>query len=84
MDLIFFGIQGSGKGTLGKTVAAKYGMQIFETGAELRKLSQEDSDLGRKIKSIGTSARNDLEKITGQRIFLDLEVRINPRWVEQL
>ena len=39
---------------------------------------------GRKIKSIGTSARNDLEKITGQRIFLDLEVRINPRWVEQL
>jgi len=52
MDLIFFGIQGSGKGTLGKTVAAKYGMQIFETGAELRKLSQEDSDLGRKIKSI--------------------------------
>lgn len=52
MDLIFFGMQGSGKGTLGKTVAAKYGMQIFETGAELRKLSQEDSNLGRKIKSI--------------------------------
>ena len=52
MDLIFFGMQGSGKGTLGKAVAAKYGMQIFETGAELRKLSQEDSDLARKVKSI--------------------------------
>jgi len=39
---------------------------------------------GRKIKSIGTSARTDLEKITGQKIFLDLEVRVNTRWVEQL
>lgn len=52
MDLIFFGMQGAGKGTLGKSVAAKYGMQIFETGAELRKLASEDSELGRKVKSI--------------------------------
>jgi len=52
MDLIFFGMQGAGKGTLGKTVAENYGMQIFETGGELRKLAKEDSELGRKIKSI--------------------------------
>ncbi|MBL4694868.1 nucleoside monophosphate kinase [Candidatus Gracilibacteria bacterium] len=52
MDLIFFGMQGAGKGTIGKEVAKKYGMQIFETGGELRKLSQEDSELGKKIKSI--------------------------------
>lgn len=52
MDLIFFGMQGSGKGTLGRFIAARHGMQIFETGAELRKLSQEDSKLGHKIKSI--------------------------------
>lgn len=52
MDLIFFGMQGSGKGTLGKSVAERYGMQIFETGSELRKLSQEDSELGKKVKSI--------------------------------
>lgn len=52
MDLIFFGMQGSGKGTLGKAVAERYGMQIFETGSELRKLSNEDSELGRKVKSI--------------------------------
>lgn len=52
MDLIFFGMQGAGKGTLGKSVAEKYGMQIFETGAELRKLSQEDSELAHKVKSI--------------------------------
>ena len=52
MDLIFFGMQGSGKGTLGKSVAAKYGMKVFETGGELRKLAQEESELGKKIKSI--------------------------------
>ena len=52
MDFIFFGMQGAGKGTLGKQVAAKYGMKIFETGGELRRLAQEDSELGRKVKSI--------------------------------
>lgn len=52
MDLVLFGIQGSGKGTLGKLVAEKYGFEIFETGSELRKLSQEDSVLGKKVKSI--------------------------------
>lgn len=52
MDLIFFGMQGAGKGTLGKQVAQRYGMQFFETGGELRRLSQEDSELGQKIKSI--------------------------------
>lgn len=52
MDIVLFGIQGSGKGTLGKVIADKYGFQVFETGNELRKLSQEDSELGRKVKSI--------------------------------
>lgn len=52
MDLIFFGIQGAGKGTLGKTIAERYNLKTFETGGELRKLSQEDSELGKKIRSI--------------------------------
>jgi len=52
MDLILFGIQGSGKGTQAKKIAEKYHMEIFETGAELRKLSQEESELGLKVKSI--------------------------------
>lgn len=52
MDLIFFGMQGAGKGTLGKTIAERYGLKVFEMGNELRKLAQEDSDLGRKVKSI--------------------------------
>jgi len=52
MDLIFFGMQGAGKGTLGKAVAEKHGLKVFETGAELRRLAQEDSELGQKVKSI--------------------------------
>jgi adenylate kinase len=52
MDLVLFGIQGSGKGTLGKIIADKYGFEIFETGGQLRILAQEDSELGRKVKSI--------------------------------
>jgi adenylate kinase len=63
MDLIFFGMQGAGKGTLGKTIAAKFGLQIFETGGELRRLASEDSELGRKIKEIiesGNLVSNDV------------------------
>jgi adenylate kinase len=52
MDLVLFGIQGSGKGTQGKFIAEKYGFEIFETGGELRRLAKEDSELGRKVKEI--------------------------------
>ncbi len=52
MDLVLFGMQGSGKGTLGKFLAQKYNLEIFETGGELRKLAKEDSELGKKVKSI--------------------------------
>ncbi len=52
MDLVLFGMQGSGKGTQGKLISKEYNLQIFETGAALRKLAQEDSELGKKVKSI--------------------------------
>jgi adenylate kinase len=52
MDLVLFGMQGSGKGTQSKFIAERCGLQIFETGAELRRLGSEDSELGRKVKSI--------------------------------
>lgn len=52
MDLVLFGRQGSGKGTQGKIFAERYHLQPFVTGDELRKLSNQDSELGRKIKSI--------------------------------
>ena len=52
MDLVLFGMQGSGKGTQSKAIAEHCNLVIFETGAELRRLSTEDSDLARKVKAI--------------------------------
>lgn len=52
MDIVLFGIQGSGKGTLGKAITEKFGYRLFETGSELRKLSQDSSALAQKVKSI--------------------------------
>jgi len=57
MDLIFFGMQGAGKGTVGKEVAAKFNLKIFETGGALRVLAQEDSELGHKVKEIIEAGR---------------------------
>ncbi len=45
-------MQGAGKGTLGKAVAQEFNLEIFETGGELRKLANEDSELAKKVKSI--------------------------------
>ncbi len=52
MDYVLFGIQGSGKGTQGKILAAKIDAAYFETGGELRRLAAEPSPLGKKVKSI--------------------------------
>lgn len=51
MDLVLFGIQGSGKGTQAKKLAADLGYDIFEAGAELRAIATSDSALGRTVKS---------------------------------
>ncbi len=50
MDLVLFGIQGSGKGTQARLLAERYNMRIFEMGGELREYAKKDTDLGRKIK----------------------------------
>jgi adenylate kinase len=51
MDLVLFGIQGSGKGTQAKRLAAERGYTIFETGAELRKIAASGSELGNTVAS---------------------------------
>ncbi len=51
MDLVFFGIQGSGKGTQAKKLAAEFRYDIFEAGGELRKIAASDSELGKTVKS---------------------------------
>jgi adenylate kinase len=52
MDILLFGIQGSGKGTQGKVLADRYNMKIFEMGGQLRKIIESGSPLGLKIKGI--------------------------------
>ena len=51
MDLVLFGIQGSGKGTQAKKLAEEFGYSIFETGAGLRKIAKTKTPLGKTIKT---------------------------------
>lgn len=51
MDIILFGMQGSGKGTQGAFLIEKYGLNNFEMGAQLREMIASGSELGNKIKS---------------------------------
>ncbi|MFH1670472.1 MAG: nucleoside monophosphate kinase [Patescibacteria group bacterium] len=51
MDLVFFGIQGSGKGTQAKKFAAEFGFDIFEAGGELRKIKKSGTPLGDEVAS---------------------------------
>ncbi len=37
---------------------------------------------GQMIKAIGTAARHDLEEFLGRRVYLDLNVRLEPGWRE--
>jgi adenylate kinase len=51
MDLVLFGIQGSGKGTQAKKLAVEFGYDIFEAGGELRKIAASGTELGKTVKS---------------------------------
>ncbi len=51
MDLVLFGIQGSGKGTQAKRLAKEFNYDIFEAGGELRKIAASGSELGKTVKS---------------------------------
>lgn len=39
---------------------------------------------GKTVKSIGQSVRKELEIVTGEHIFIDLDVAVDPRWKERL
>jgi adenylate kinase len=51
MDLVIFGIQGSGKGTQAKRLCTEFGYTYFEAGGELRKIAASGSELGNTVKS---------------------------------
>lgn len=57
MDLVLFGMQGSGKGTQSQRIAEHCNLEVFETGGQLRRLAAEDSELGKKVKGIIESGR---------------------------
>lgn len=38
---------------------------------------------GRRIKEIGQAARKELEGVTGEKVFIDLQVTIDERWQER-
>src|SRR5690606_36485958 len=40
------------------------------------------SERGSKIKKIGTEARKEIEKFLGQKVFLELFVKVRPKWRE--
>lgn len=50
MDVVLFGIQGSGKGTQAKRLAADFGYEIFEAGGELRAIAASGTELGNTVK----------------------------------
>lgn len=50
MDLVFFGIQGSGKGTQAKRLVEEFGYYMFEAGGELRKIKASGTELGETVK----------------------------------
>ena len=58
MDLVLFGIQGSGKGTQGDLIEEKYGFPKISTGDLLRNAVRLETDLGKKTEA--TMARGEL------------------------
>lgn len=52
MDILLFGIQGSGKGTQARALSLALNIPIFEAGAELRKLATHDNEEGKTIREL--------------------------------
>lgn len=51
MDLLLFGIQGTGKGTQAKKLVEHFGFHHFEAGAALRAIIASGSELGKTVSS---------------------------------
>lgn len=67
MKIVLAWIQWSGKWTQWKILEKKYNFKIFDTGAHIREIAREDSEIGREIKDIIDAGNlvplNILEKV---------------------
>lgn len=52
MNILLFGIQGSGKSTVGKYLANKLGIPFISSGDIFRQLREQDSENGRVVKAL--------------------------------
>lgn len=50
MDIVLFGIQGSGKGTQARKLCSEFGYALFEAGGALRAIAATDTPLGKTVK----------------------------------
>jgi adenylate kinase len=67
MDLVFLGIQGSGKGTQAKRIAEQFGYHVFEMGGALRAMAASGTPLGDTVKSY-----IDVGNLVPQEIIMDV------------
>jgi len=52
LNIIILGPSGSGKGTQAKLLAKKFNLEYLESGAIFRKIAQQNTSLGKKVKRI--------------------------------
>ena len=74
-NLLIFGPQGSGKGTQAEILSKKFGIPAISAGAALRRIADEDSERGKKVKEYlnkGELVPGDLtNEIMRERILED-------------
>lgn len=75
MDIILFGMQGSGKGTQGKLLANTFGFTIFEMGGALRHMIASGTELGNKVKATVESGQLVSDDIIMQVVEAFLQER---------
>ena len=79
MDLVLFGIQGSGKGTQARKLCEEFGYDQFEAGGELRKMAASGTELGNTVKEYIDSG----EHVPSEIIVKVLREAVNARPADQ-
>lgn len=73
LNIVLFGYPGSGRGSQGKAVAKKYGLEYVATGPMLGEEIEKNTEIGKQIKSIYESGKLVPDEIVVQLIEQKLE-----------